>query len=290
MSEQKPKKKGRWERLRHRYRMVIMEDDTLELRSSVKLSLFNVYLALSVLLVVMTVFIVSLIYFSPIKNYLVGYDQVRMTRTVLEQERAIDSLVRVANAHDAWLDNLQRKLRGEADTSFRAEPRSGRDYNRIDLGRVPPEDLALREEISQADVFSLRADDPQQSGDWRSAPFMLPLDGLITAGFDPTQEHYGIDIVAKENSPVRAVRDGTVVDRYWDAETGNVVVLQHGDNLLSLYKHNRSVLAKVGSFVRAGDAIAIVGNTGELSSGPHLHFELWHDRAPLDPEDFLTFN
>lgn len=290
MTEQKSQKKGRWARLRHRYRMVIMEDDTLELRSSVKLSLFNVYLALSVLLVVMTALIVSLIYFSPIKNYLVGYDQVRMSRKVLEQEQAIDSLIRVADAHDAWLDNLQRKLRGEADTSFRAEPRSGRDYDRIDLGRVPPEDLALREEISQADVFSLRADGTQDQVDWRSAPFRLPLDGLITSHFDPSEEHYGIDIVAQENSPVRAVRDGTVVDRYWDAETGNVVVLQHSDNLLSLYKHNRTVLAKVGSFVRAGDAIAIVGNTGELSSGPHLHFELWHDRAPLDPEDFLTFN
>ncbi len=290
MTEQKTPKKGRWARLRHRYRMVIMEDDTLELRSSVKLSLFNVYLALSVLLVVLTALIVSLIYFSPIKNYLVGYDQVRMTRTVLAQEQAIDSLIRVSDAHDAWLDNLQRKLRGEADTSFRAQPRSQREYDRIDLGRVPPEDLALREEISRADVFSLQGEEGTAAEDWRSAPFMLPLDGLITSTFDPSEEHYGIDIVAKEHSPVRAVRDGTVVDSYWDAETGNVVVLQHGDNLLSLYKHNRTVLVKVGSFVRAGDAIAIVGNTGELSSGPHLHFELWHDRAPLDPEDFLTFN
>lgn len=290
MSETKARKKGRWERLRHRYRMVIMEDDTLELRSSVKLSLFNVYLALSVLLVVLTVIIFSLIYFTPIKNYLVGYDQVRMTRTVLEQERVIDSLARVSRAHDAWLDNLRRKLRGEADTSFNPPPRSQREYDRIDLHAVPDEDLALREEVSRADVFSLRVDENGRDGDWRDGPFFLPLDGLLTAAFDPGEEHYGVDIVAKENSPVRAVRDGTVVDRYWDAETGNVLVLQHEDDLLSLYKHNRTVLVKTGSFVRAGDAIAIVGNTGELSSGPHLHFELWHDRTPLDPEDYLTFN
>jgi len=292
MSEAKPSNKGRWERLRHRYRMVIMEDDTLELRSSVKLSLFNVYLAVSVLLVLLTMIIFSLIYFTPIKNYLVGFDQVRMTRTVRSQEQVIDSLSRVTQVHNAWLDNLHRKLRGEADSTFSDDFREIRDpqaYSEIDLNRVPEEDLALREEINRADFFSLRTDDQAREKDWRDEPFYLPLDGLLTAPFDPSEEHYGIDIVAKENSPVRAVRNGTVVDRYWDAETGNVVVLQHDDNLLTFYKHNSTVLKKVGSFVRAGDAIAIVGNTGELSSGPHLHFELWHNRTPLDPEDYLTF-
>lgn len=290
MKGQGDSKTKRFQRLREHYRLVIMEDETLEMKASVKLTLLNVYVAISVVLTVLAALIFALIYFSPIKNYLVGYNQVNLTRSVLEQEAQIDSLVRMTEQRERWLANMGRVLRGEIDTSFDRERLSLQHYEGLNLSDVPPEDLALREQVTRADYFNLRgAEEENRVRDFRDGVFLLPLDGVLTSSFNPAEGHFGIDIVSRENTPVKAVRDGRVIDTYWDSETGNVIVVQHEFGLISLYKHNSSLLRKTGNFVRAGDAIAIVGNTGELSTGPHLHFELWYDRAPLDPEDFLTF-
>jgi murein DD-endopeptidase MepM/ murein hydrolase activator NlpD len=290
MPPSQPGKGGRFKRLQEHYRLVVMEDETLELRASVKLSLLNVYVAISVVLTVLTVLIFCLIYFTPIKNYLVGYNQVNVSRSVLEQENLLDSLLKVTAQQDQWAANISSILRGEVDTSRSRQQGGGQTYDNLDLNNVPAEDLALREQVTRADYFNLRgAEEANSTRDFRDGVFFLPLEGVVSAAFDPAEGHFGVDIVSRENAPVKAVRDGRVIDTYWDSETGNVIVLQHEFGLISMYKHNSSLLRKVGNFVRAGDAIAVVGNTGELSSGPHLHFELWHDRAPLDPEDFLTF-
>ncbi len=283
-------KGGRFQRLKERYRLVIMEDETLELKTSVKLTLLNVYVAISVVLTVLAALIFCLIYFTPIKNYLVGYNQVNVTRSVLEQENTIDSLVRLSDQRELWLANMGRILRGEVDTSFNREVGAPQLLDEVDLQDVPPEDLALRERVTRADYFNLRgAEEENKARDFRDGIFYLPLEGVVTSTFSPADGHFGIDIVSRENTPIKAIRDCRVIDTYWDSETGNVIVLQHEFGLVSFYKHNSSLLRKVGNFVRAGDAIAIVGNTGELSTGPHLHFELWYDQTPLDPEDFLTF-
>ena len=283
-------KGGRFQRLKERYRLVIMEDETLELKTSVKLTLLNVYVAISVVLTVLAALIFCLIYFTPIKNYLVGYNQVNVTRSVLEQENTIDSLVRLSDQRELWLANMGRILRGEVDTSFNREVGAPQLLDEVDLQDVPPEDLALRERVTRADYFNLRgAEEENKARDFRDGIFYLPLEGVVTSTFSPADGNFGIDIVSRENTPIKAIRDGRVIDTYWDSETGNVIVLQHEFGLVSFYKHNSSLLRKVGNFVRAGDAIAIVGNTGELSTWPHLHFELWYDQTPLDPEDFLTF-
>ncbi len=290
MSSEKEPKGARFSRLRERYRLVIMEDETLELKTSVKLTLLNVYVAISVVLTSLTVLIVCLIYFTPLKNYLIGYQEVNISRNVLAQQRALDSLSRISDRHDQWLANLGRILRDEADTLGQLAQPGGRIYEGIDLQQVPPEDLALRERVAREDYFNLRvAEEQSKSRDFRDGEFFLPLDGVLSAAFDPAEGHFGIDIVSKENAPVRALRDGRVIDTYWDSETGNVMVIQHEFGLITMYKHNSSLLRKVGTFVRGGDAIAIVGNTGELSSGPHLHFEMWLDRNPLNPQDFLAY-
>jgi murein DD-endopeptidase MepM/ murein hydrolase activator NlpD len=271
------------DRLRERYRLVIMEDETLELRNSIKVTLLNVYLAASVLFVVIGALVFCLIYFTPMKNYLVGFNQVELSRQALAQEQLIDSLSNITDTHQQWIDNILRQLNGEVDTASSGVADQV-NLSNINLDQVSPEDLALRDEVDQRDYFTL-----EQNGENRRL-LSPPMEGVISDGFDPSEEHYGIDIVGKENSAVKAVDDGTVIDTYWDSETGNCIVLQHDNNLISIYKHNSSILKKVGTFVRSGDAIAIVGNTGELSSGPHLHMELWKDRAPLNPEDHIVFN
>lgn len=279
------------ERLKDKYRLVIMEDETLELKSSVKLTLLNVYLASSVLVVLLSAIVFSLIYFTPLKNYIAGYDQIRVTKQALEQERAIDSLLRVTRQHDVWLENILARLKGEVDTIILERGVSFSALEDLNLDDVPPEDQRLREQVAREDYFNLReGENGAGEGGLREIDFITPLDGgVITSKFDPTDEHFGIDITDKEGRPVRAIQDGVVIDSYWDSETGNVLVVQHENELISLYKHNKTVLKKVGTFVRAGDAIAIIGNTGELSSGPHLHLEMWYERAPVDPEEYIIF-
>jgi murein DD-endopeptidase MepM/ murein hydrolase activator NlpD len=120
--------------------------------------------------------------------------------------------------------------------------------------------------------------------------FFAPVGGYVTEEFDPKKEHFGIDIAAPLDAPVKATLDGTVISSGWSSETGYVIVIQHRDNVITLYKHNAKIFKNVGNFVKAGDVIATVGNTGELSSGPHLHFEIWHNGTSLNPRDYVIFN
>ena len=119
--------------------------------------------------------------------------------------------------------------------------------------------------------------------------FFTPVKGIVTNNFDPLNHHYGIDIVAKPNEPVKSILEGTVIFSDWTLETGYTIAIQHQQNMISVYKHNSSILKKTGSFVKAGEPIAIIGNTGELTTGPHLHFELWYNGNPINPRDHISF-
>ena len=147
--------------------------------------------------------------------------------------------------------------------------------------------MAFRAEIEERERFNLGFDIKQQTKDYYH--FFPPVDGMITQRFDEKCRHYGVDVVAKANAKVASVLDGVVVFTDWTIKTGYVIQVQHANNLLSIYKHNSSLLKKQGEHVRAGEVLGVVGNTGEESSGPHLHFELWRAGNPLNPEDFIKF-
>jgi len=156
--------------------------------------------------------------------------------------------------------------------------------------RRSPEEIELINRIEAEDKYNLAFDEPSQGINAKlDFLFMTPLNGLIITGFQPAQKHYGIDIVAKKDEPVKATLDGKVVLATWTSETGNVIAVQHKNNLISFYKHNAVLLKQAGDYVTAGEAIAIVGNSGELTSGPHLHFELWHNGTAIDPQNFIAF-
>lgn len=123
----------------------------------------------------------------------------------------------------------------------------------------------------------------------RETYFFSPITGYISAAFDPKSEHYGIDVVSKKDEPVKCIADGTVLFATWTQEAGNVIAVQHQANLISIYKHNSTLTKEIGNFVSAGEIIAIIGNTGELTSGPHLHFELWYNGNAVNPEEFISF-
>ena len=148
----------------------------------------------------------------------------------------------------------------------------------------------LRDEIESEEQYNLLATDEGDASKGIAAFFFFtPLKGLVTASFDPGKEHYGVDVAAAKNEAVKACLEGTVIIATWTSETGHVIQVQHGNNLVSVYKHNSVLLKKSGDRVNAGEAIAIIGESGELSSGPHLHFELWYEGKPVDPSEFMTF-
>ena len=152
----------------------------------------------------------------------------------------------------------------------------------------------MRLEVENQNKYNLYKVETIESASQKKASiggvlFFSPLKGIITNMFNPAEKHFGIDIVAKQNEAVKAVLDGTVLFSSWTLETGYVIALQHSRNIVSLYKHNSAILKKVGDYVRAGEPIAIVGETGELITGPHLHFELWSDGNPVDPKEYITF-
>lgn len=292
MTVNKGEKQSLRQRLRNKYRLVIMHDKTFEVESSVKLSAWNLLIIGSTLLVVIAAFVYLVIALTPLKNYVSGYSEVTTTRQLMENASMVDSILRELEARDAYISIITSTLKGELDTAAAKPKDNGKDYTGLNIDTISDVDKALRQQIEQEDLFNLTAVDPRHTGkeNFRSLHFFPPVKGTLTSSFDPSQSHYGVDIVAREDMPIKACLDGTVIDDYWSVESGNVIVIQHDYGLISLYKHNSQVLKKRGNFVRAGDVIAIIGNTGEMSSGPHLHFELWHNKVAIDPEDLIIFN
>lgn len=291
------KKQSRWNRflgrIRSKYRLVILNDDTFEERASIRLSRFNVYVMVSSVLIVLTVFLYILFAFTPLKEFIPGYGDIHMRSDLLELQLKADSLSRVVEQQDLWVQNVQKILRGEVDTVFTdtLTDETPLAYDTIKLDKIPIEDALLREQIENESNYALvfSNEEKKKEQDLNKLQLFPPVKGLVSSRFDPNQQHFGVDVVAPENESVKATLDGVVILSDWTVETGYVIAIQHDYNLVSFYKHNSVLLKKVGTFVKAGEAIAVIGNTGEQTSGPHLHFELWKDGVAVNPESYIMF-
>ncbi|HUM48355.1 MAG TPA: M23 family metallopeptidase, partial [Chitinophagales bacterium] len=288
------KKKSWFERLTDKYRLVLLNDETFEEVTSFQLTRMNVYVLVSTILVILVLVTVSAIVYTPLREYIPGYADVSMRRDVMELKLRSDSLEKVLHANDLFLQNIKRVISGELDAEEvedAAAVAQPPNYDSIDLDKVSPSENKLRKDLEEEQRFSVSKTSTllKKSSAVRGFHFFTPLKGYITEPFNGSEQHYGVDIVAPENEPIKSTLDGIVVFANWTAETGYVMAIQHNDNLISLYKHNSVLLKEEGNYVKAGDVIAIIGNTGELTSGPHLHFELWYKGLPLNPEDYLVF-
>ncbi|MBW8050321.1 MAG: M23 family metallopeptidase [Cytophagales bacterium] len=223
------------------------------------------------------------------------YEQIQTNKKLFFLSFAVDSLAEELNRRDQFIMSIKKMIDGEFDTLESGNSLSYESYTstspvikEIDLDYVSPVDSQLRREFENEnyDLVSFQTYEQHSLSD---IFFFLPLDGIVSSGYDLKNGHQGIDIVAKENEPVKCTADGTVILSSWTDDSGNVIAVQHRSNLISIYKHNSVLLKKVGNFVRTGEIIAIIGNTGALTSGPHLHFELWFDGSTVDPEEFILF-
>ncbi len=280
-------------KLRDKYRLVIMNNETYEERLSFRLSRLNVFLltvTVSIILITLTIFIIA---FTPIREYIPGYLDVNIPGKLYRLEQRADSLERSLRARDLYLRNIRNIIEGrEIVDSIVPVRDAGIDYDSITI-ESSPEDSMLRAEYDARTKYNLFFYESEDLYDGAlqisDIVFFIPVEGIIINKFNLAEKHYGVDIAASTESMIKSVQDGTIIFSDWTSETGHTIAIQHSGNFISLYKHNSMLLKSTGSFVKAGEPIAVSGDSGELTSGPHLHFELWHNGTPVDPEEYMTF-
>jgi murein DD-endopeptidase MepM/ murein hydrolase activator NlpD len=277
------------DRLLKHYRLVIVNDDTLKTEASLKLNIINLILLISSLLVVFAAIIFSLILLTPLKETIPGFRDTYHTRQKLtEYKRLTDSLLYRMGLEQQYYHNLLAVLRDSPPVTpaiyQHAQPGIEKDIDQ------PDHDSMLRTEMEQKRGFSiLSGQQPRTIKLMEETNFFSPLRGPVIGEFKPRAGHFGVDIVAAENTPIKAILAGRVIQAGWSSTDGHFIVIQHANNLTSIYKHNSALLKATDDRVNAGDVIAIIGDSGEYAHGLHLHFEMWYNMAPIDPALYISF-
>jgi murein DD-endopeptidase MepM/ murein hydrolase activator NlpD len=294
MATQK-KNKSFLKKLSSKYRFAIFNEQTYEELFVVRLSRLNVFTIVGTFGIILIILVSILISFTGLREYIPGYPDSQQRLLIVRNAQRVDSLLVEIEKRDNFINNFQNIIKGEV-------PEPGEDVDRnvqtalneasdMDLSfSRSAEDSLLRMQVEREERFNLSVrETPSRAIALESAFFVSPIKGMVVNTFGETSGHYGVDIVAAPGSRVASVMDGMVVFSGWTVETGYVIQIQHQNNLISIYKHNEIILKEVGQVVKAGEAIARVGNSGELTSGPHLHFELWYNGLPLNPVDYISF-
>lgn len=287
--EQRPAKRKRTLRkLWSKYRLLLINDNTFKESFSIRLTPVNVLLLVIGLLGTTAAITVALIVFTPIKRYIPGYADADVRINSYHAAVLADSLQRVVDVQQAYTENLRRIFNGELPAdSVKRPPRMSGTPSPNDL-EASLRDSLFRTRTLQQEAYALTEGGGGKRRELEGIIFFPPLRGVVTQKFEQKDGHTGIDIASKADEPVKACLEGTVVQAAWTSDGGNILVVQHPGDLVSVYKHASVLLKKTGDRVRAGEAIAIVGNSGELTDGPHLHFELWLNGQPLDPQLFMA--
>jgi len=288
--EKKVKKRSFREQLKNRYRLVVLNDDTFEEKFALRLTPLGLLILFGAVTIVMTILVISLVAFTPLREYIPGYGNVDQKRELIVLTARADSLEESMTAKDWYIQNIGDVLAGKTEGKPE-KPKKDSSVNYSGVNVNPSgNDSMLRNEIESADKYSLNITDKSKPvNNISSFVFFSPVKGLVSSSFNLREEHFGTDISAKENEFIKATLDGTVVFAGFTSADGYVIQIQHSNNLVSVYKHNSEITVRVGDYVKAGKPIAIIGNTGETSVGPHLHFELWYNGSPINPQDYILF-
>ena len=275
-----------WSKLLHKYRFVIMTDSSFEEKLSIKLSRLNILAFAGIFVFVCFFSTLLLIAYTPLSEYVPGKSSIEVQKNLIELSLKSDSLEDILLKRAIYLENIKNIISGnKLITPIESNETSAKQEGEI-IFEKSKEDSLLRLSVEAEDKSSIYIKSVSENN---YLMFFTPLSGLISDGYNSKTKHFGVDLVAKEKSRISSVLDGTVIISHWTSETGYVIAIQHKNDYLSLYKHNSLLLKDVGDFVNAGDHVAIIGNSGELSSGPHLHFELWHKGTPVNPENYISF-
>lgn len=296
MEQETDRKKELIRKLRSKYRLLIINDSTFEERWSYLLTPLNVFTGVGITFLVFAIFLYCIIAFTPIRELIHGYPDTDIRINSAHAAAKADSLENIMDRRQAYIDNIQRILKNDlvSDSAAIVEAASAAPatapVERRDIPQSRVDSMMRAKDAARSNEVVIDMDEPKATKKPLAQLYLFtPLKGTITSAYSPKEEHYGVDIVAPKNAPIKATLNGTVIFANWTPDHGYVLQIQHDHNFVSAYKHNSVLLKKVGDYVSAGDAVAIIGNSGELSDGPHLHFELWENGKPLDPMLYVSF-
>lgn len=284
-----------FKKLNNRYYFMMSHDDTMEPIVDFRVNLRNLIILTIVMAIAIIAITTVIIAFTPLREYIPGYTKTSLQREVYALCQRADSIEEELHRKDIYFNNLKLIIEGyEFDDSTKTldiyAPLANFDIDTIEI-RKSVQDSALRAEFERDNLYNLVGPSNlvknQRYG--RVANFFTPITGIITLPFKPENGHYGVDIAASNNQIIKSTLDGTVIFSSWTPEYGYTIGIQHENNYFSAYKHNATLLKKEGDYVKAGEAIAILGESGELTTGPHLHFELWHNGIAQDPQQYINF-
>lgn len=277
-----------WKRIRFKYKLSFINENTLEEVWSFRLSQLSVFISLGVFAFSLVAFTAFIIIMTPIRNYLPGYLDVEVRKEIVQNALRADSLERMIEIQNLYLKNVTGIISGTIELdSIREIDSLARVNADFEIPRSPEEEEYVKnfEQEEKYNLTVLNTNPLPMDGLF----FYKPVNGMISSRYQADIHHFGVDIAAASKESVLATLDGTVMYAGYDPNQGNVIQLQHKNGFVSVYKHNELLLKEPGEQVVAGEAIALVGNTGKLSTGPHLHFELWYNGKPVNPEDFIVF-
>ena len=286
--KKKKKELGTLESLYKQYKVVISNDKTFEERLSFKASKLSVFLTTLLYTAGLISATTALIFFTPLKEYAPGYSSLDLLKKVTELTFKTDSMETEFVIKDQYISSIKKVLTGELDTVTFSRDSILNERNLEDLlTNLTPskEDSLLRKYIEEEDRFNLTSSQLLIE----NKMLFLPVEGTITQSFNAKENHLAIDIAVDTGTPIKAISGGRVLFAEWTVETGYVIIIDHGDMLITTYKHNSSLLKKQNEIVNAGEVIALSGNHGTLTTGPHLHFELWKNGSPIDPLQLFNF-
>jgi len=271
------------DRLQDKYRLVILNNENFQEISSHRLSLLNLYIILSSVIVVLGAVLILLIVFTPVKKLIPGYGDTGNSREIIELNKQLDEIIKEKEAQEVYLTSFKKMLTSNTGIADPVPTKEEKLVAAVSMAEVNNEGIVNKTAISDLPAREI------QPRSYNYFDLVKPVSGSVSAAFMPEIKHNGVDILAPANTAVKSVLDGYVIISAWNIDTGNTIGVQHADNVVSFYKHNSALLKEEGNFVKAGEALAIIGNSGTLSDGPHLHFELWIDGNPVNPENFIKF-
>ena len=283
----KKENKGFFKKLFNDYKVVVSSEDTFEEKFAFKASKINVFVLMLVYSVILISFTISIVFFTELRELVPGYSSSDLLNRAIYLTQKTDSLERQIELNNKFYKSIEDVLSGKTDEFIEREniPIDS-SLNDKNLFSISPnsEDSILRNYVDSQDKFNLTINELVIE----NKMFFSPIKGDITQTFNFEENHFAIDIAADIGTPVKSILDGKILFSEWSVDTGHVIIVDHGDNIVSVYKHNSKSLKEQNDFVQAGEVIAYSGNQGSLSSGPHLHFELWKNGTPIDPEPLLN--
>ena len=285
----KKQKNNSINKLTRSYKVVISSEDTFEERLSFSTNKFNIFLVMTLYSIILIAFTISVVFFTQLREMVPGYSSSDLLTQAIYLTKKTDSLENELELNNTFYKSIENVLSGKTEQIIYKDSLNFiNETDNIDPQSVlaNAEDSILRKYVEEEDKFNLTKNELVIE----NKMFVNPVKGQITQKFNPLDNHFALDILVDTGTPVKSILEGKVIFSEWSVDTGYVLIIDHGDDIISVYKHNSKVLKTQNNFVKAGEVIAYSGNQGTLSTGPHLHFELWKDGTPINPEPLFNFN